>query len=85
MGVVIVGRSGCGKSAIWKLLQDAFIKMNQKIHIINPKAMSLKLLLGYMNHDTGEYTYGILTKCDREVEKEITDTKCWIIYNGDVE
>ena len=87
MGVVIVGPSGCGKSAIWKLLQDAFIKMNQKIviHIINPKAMSRKLLLGYMNHDTGEYTYGVLTKCAREVEKESSDTKCWIICDGDVD
>ena len=87
MGVVIVGPSGCGKSAIWKLLQDAYGKLNQKIvvHIINPKAMSRKLLLGHMNHDTGEYTYGVLTKCAREVEKEPMDVKCWIICDGDVD
>ena len=87
MGVVIVGPSGCGKSAIWKLLQEAYGKLKQKIvvHIINPKSMSRKLLLGYMNHDTGEYTYGVLTKCAREVEKESTDVKCWIICDGDVD
>ena len=87
MGVVIVGPSGCGKSAIWKLLQDAYGKLNQKIvvHIINPKAMSRKLLLGHMNHDTGEYTYGVLTKCAREVEKEPMEVKCWIICDGDVD
>ena len=87
MGVVIVGPSGCGKSAIWKLLEDAFHKLNQKIvvHIINPKAMDRKLLLGYMNHDTGEFTYGVLTKCAREVEKEPSDVKCWIICDGDVD
>ena len=87
MGVVIVGPSGCGKSAIWKLLKEAYGKMKQKIvvHIINPKSMSRKLLLGYMNHDTGEYTYGVLTKCAREVEKESTDVKCWIICDGDVD
>ena len=87
MGVVIVGPSGCGKSAIWKLLEDAFHKLNQKIvvHIINPKAMDRKLLLGYMNHDTGEFTYGVLTKCAREIEKEPSDVKCWIICDGDVD
>ena len=87
MGVVIVGPSGCGKSAIWKLLKEAYGKLKQKIvvHIINPKSMSRKLLLGYMNHDTGEYTYGVLTKCAREVEKESTDVKCWIICDGDVD
>ena len=87
MGVVIVGPSGCGKSAIWKLLEDAFHKLNQKIvvHIINPKAMDRKLLLGFMNHDTGEFTYGVLTKCAREVEKEPSDVKCWIICDGDVD
>ena len=87
MGVVIVGPSGCGKSAIWKLLEDAFHKLNQKIvvHIINPKAMDRKLLLGYMNHDTGEFNYGVLTKCAREIEKEPSDVKCWIICDGDVD
>ncbi|MBO6261976.1 MAG: AAA family ATPase, partial [Bacilli bacterium] len=87
MGVVIVGPSGCGKSAIWKLLEDSFHKLNQKIvvHIINPKAMDRKLLLGYMNHDTGEFTYGVLTKCAREIEKEPSDVKCWIICDGDVD
>ena len=87
MGVVIVGPSGCGKSAIWKLLQIAFQKLNQKIsiHIINPKAMDRKLLLGYMNHDTGEFINGVLTKCAKEVEKESSDVKCWIICDGDVD
>jgi dynein heavy chain 2 len=87
MGVVLVGPSGCGKSAIWKLLKSAYLKMNQQvmINVINPKSMPRSLLLGHMNHDTGEYTYGVLTKCAREVEKENPSTKCWIICDGDVD
>ncbi len=44
--------------------------------------MSKKLLLGYMNHDTGEYTYGVLSKWAREIEKESADTKFGIICDG---
>lgn len=87
MGVVLVGPSGCGKTAIWKLLKHTYSKLNQQVvvHIINPKSMPRSLLLGQMNHDTGEYTYGVLTKCAREVEKEPNDVKCWIICDGDVD
>jgi dynein heavy chain 2, cytosolic len=87
MGVVLVGPSGCGKTAIWKLLKHAYSKLNQQVvvHIINPKSMPRSLLLGQMNHDTGEYTYGVLTKCAREVEKEPSNVKCWIICDGDVD
>jgi len=87
MGIVLVGPGGCGKSTIWKLLKNAYLKLNQqvKIQIINPKSISRSLLLGYMNHDTGEYTYGVLTKCAREVEKENPETKCWIICDGDID
>ena len=47
--------------------------------------MPRNLLLGHMNHETGEYTYGVLTKCAREVEKQPLDVKCWIICDGDVD
>ena len=87
MGVVLVGPSGCGKSAIWKLLKAAYTKLKQEvvIYIINPKSMPRNLLLGQMNHDTGEYSYGVLTKCAREIEKEPSTVKCWIICDGDVD
>jgi len=87
MGVVLVGPSGCGKTTIWKLLKSAYNKLKQQVvvHIINPKSMPRSLLLGHMNRDTGEYSYGVLTKCAREVEKESLDVKCWIICDGDVD
>jgi len=87
MGVVLVGPSGCGKTSIWKLLKTAYNKMgiNVVTKIINPKSMPRNQLLGYMNHDTGEYFYGVLTKNAKEVEKEPLTTLCWIICDGDVD
>jgi dynein heavy chain 2 len=87
MGVVLVGPSGCGKTTIWKLLKHSYTKLKQNVivQIINPKSMPRNVLLGHMNHETGEYTYGVLTKCAREVEKQPLDTKCWIICDGDVD
>ena len=41
MGVVIVGPSGCGKSTIWKVLKQAYEKLNMTMvtHVMNPKSM----------------------------------------------
>jgi dynein heavy chain 2, cytosolic len=67
MGVVLVGPSGCGKTTIWKVLQSSLKKMGQeiKVFIMNPKAVTRKSLLGYMNHDTREFQDGILTFASR--------------------
>lgn len=87
MGVVLVGPSGCGKTSIWSLLKDAYAKMGIQVvtKIVNPKSMPRNQLLGYMNHDTGEYFYGVLTKNAKDVEKEPLSTLCWIICDGDVD
>ena len=41
MGVVIVGPSGSGKSAVWKILKSALNKLGQTVkdYTMNPKAM----------------------------------------------
>ena len=87
MGVVLVGPSGCGKTTIWKVLKNSYEKMNQKVvtHIMNPKAMDKKLLLGHMDPDTREWTDGVLTASARHVVKEPGEVKCWIICDGDID
>eukprot|EP01022_Parablepharisma_sp_SALTPOND_P023029 TRINITY_DN475_c0_g1_i1.p1 TRINITY_DN475_c0_g1~~TRINITY_DN475_c0_g1_i1.p1 ORF type:complete len:3195 (-),score=434.63 TRINITY_DN475_c0_g1_i1:26360-35944(-) len=87
MGVVLVGPSGCGKTTIWKVLKNAYEKMGQKVvtHVMNPKAMDKRLLLGNMDHDTREWTDGVLTASARHVVKEPGDVKCWIICDGDID
>ena len=87
MGVVLVGPSGCGKSTIWKVLKASYEKMGQKVvtHIMNPKAMDKRLLLGHMDPDTREWTDGVLTASARQVVKESGEVKCWIICDGDID
>ena len=50
MGVGVVGLSGCGKSTIWKVLENAFKRQHKKyvVHIMNPKSMARVRLLGHM-------------------------------------
>ena len=87
MGVILVGPSGCGKTTIWKIMQAAYAKMNINIvtHVMNPKSMPREQLLGSMNHDTREFTDGVLTDSARKVVKEPSETVCWIICDGDVD
>ena len=66
IGCVVVGPSGSGKTTVWQVLQAAMIKCGQavKTYIMNPKAMPRLQLLGYMDHDTREWTVGVLIiKC----------------------
>ena len=87
MGVVIVGPSGCGKSTIWKVLRKSYEKLgiNMSVHVMNPKSMSRHQLLGEMDHDTREFKDGVLTESARRVVKEPSETKCWIICDGDID
>ena len=87
MGVILVGPSGCGKTTIWKILKQAYEKMNVNIvtYVMNPKSMPREQLLGIMNHDTREFTDGVLTHSARQVVKEPQETICWIICDGDID
>jgi dynein heavy chain 2 len=38
-----------------------------------------------MDHDTREWTDGVLTAAARDCVKQTTETKCWIICDGDID
>lgn len=69
IGCVVVGPSGSGKTTVWQVLQQAMLKCGQlvKTYIMNPKAMPRLQLLGFMDHDTREWTDGVLTDASRKV------------------
>jgi dynein heavy chain 2, cytosolic len=69
IGCLVVGPSGCGKSTLWRVLQAALVKCGQSIvtHVMNPKSMPRSRLLGEMDHDTREWTDGVLTAAARQV------------------
>jgi dynein heavy chain 2, cytosolic len=52
---------------------------------MNPKAMPRNQLLGHMDADTREWFDGVLTKSAREVVRQTTDEKSWIICDGDID
>lgn len=52
---------------------------------MNPKAMPRARLLGEMDHDTREWTDGVLTAAARAVVKEPLEVRSWIVCDGDVD
>lgn len=87
MGCVIVGPSGCGKSVMLNVLHRSLERLGQKIkrHVMNPKALERHALLGHMDHDTREWTDGVLTKSARLVVDEPAGVHSWVICDGDID
>ena len=90
-GVMMVGSSGSGKSAIWKVL----IKALQRVegtegvwHIIDSKVMSKEALYGNLDSTTREWTDGLFTSILRKIVDNLRgeDSKRhWIVFDGDVD
>ncbi|XP_042221258.1 cytoplasmic dynein 2 heavy chain 1-like isoform X2 [Homarus americanus] len=87
MGVVIVGPSGSGKTTLWQTLCSALLKLDKKVkkYVMNPKAMPRQQLLGHIDHDTREWSDGVLTASARQVVREPPDVTSWIICDGDID
>ncbi|PHH56049.1 Dynein heavy chain, cytoplasmic [Ceratocystis fimbriata CBS 114723] len=90
-GVMMVGNSGSGKSAAWKLLLDALQKVEGVegiSHIIDPKVMSKEALYGNLDSTTREWTDGLFTSILRKIVDNLRgeDSKRhWIVFDGDVD
>ena len=87
-GVMLVGQTGCGKSAAWRvLLSSLFLLDNQKgeSYIIDPKAISKDELYGKLDDTTMEWTDGIFTHTLREINENPRGKRHWIIFDGDVD
>ncbi|CAL4157019.1 unnamed protein product, partial [Meganyctiphanes norvegica] len=87
MGVVIVGPSGSGKTTLWQTLCHALQKLDKKVikYTMNPKAMPRHQLLGHIDHDTREWSDGVLTASARQVVREPPEVTSWIICDGDID
>jgi dynein heavy chain 1 len=90
-GVMMVGPTGSGKTAAYKLLKDSIQTVrNTKIdvYVIEPKSISKDDLYGRLDATTGEWTDGVFTGILRRildnVRGESTRTH-WIIFDGDVD
>jgi dynein heavy chain 1 len=87
----MVGPTGCGKSAAWRVLLEALeIKDNMKgeSYIIDPKAISKDELYGRLDSTTAEWTDGVFTLTLRKIidnHRGESLKRHWIIFDGDVD
>ncbi|KAI4119433.1 MAG: hypothetical protein LQ345_000679 [Seirophora villosa] len=90
-GVMLVGRSGSGKSAVWKTLLEALHRLEGVegvYHLIDPKVMSKEALYGSLDSTTREWTDGLFTSILRKIVDNLRgeDSKRhWIVFDGDVD
>ncbi len=90
-GVMMVGDSGSGKSAIWKVLLKALQRaegVEGVCHIIDSKVMSKEALYGNLDSTTREWTDGLFTSILRKIVDNLRgeDSKRhWIVFDGDVD
>ncbi len=90
-GVMMVGDSGSGKSAIWKILLKALQRtegVEGVCHMIDPKVMSKESLYGNLDSTTREWTDGLFTSILRKIVDNLRgeDSKRhWIVFDGDVD
>ena len=90
-GVMMVGDSGSGKSAAWRVLLRA-LQQNEEIesvyHVIDSKVMSKEALYGSLDSTTREWTDGLFTSILRKVADNLrgeSHKRHWIIFDGDVD
>ena len=90
-GVMMVGDSGSGKSAAWKVLLQALQQVEGiegVCHIIDSKVMSKEALYGSLDSTTREWTDGLFTSILRRIVDNLRgeDSKRhWIVFDGDVD
>ncbi|KAI9679439.1 MAG: hypothetical protein M1817_005461 [Caeruleum heppii] len=90
-GVMMVGDSGSGKSAAWKVLLEALQRVEGVegvCHIIDPKVMSKEALYGTLDSTTREWTDGLFTSILRKIVDNLRGEESkrhWIVFDGDVD
>ncbi|KAI9703864.1 MAG: hypothetical protein M1836_007636 [Candelina mexicana] len=90
-GVMMVGQSGTGKSAAWKILLQALQDVQGAegvYHIIDSKVMSKESLYGNLDSTTREWTDGLFTGILRKIVDNLrgeNTKRHWIVFDGDVD
>ena len=90
-GVMMVGQSGTGKSAAWKILLEALQLIDGikgESYIIDPKAVNKDNLYGKLDPTTLDWTDGVFTGTLRKIldnQRGESGKRHWIIFDGDVD
>ncbi|KAI9173154.1 dynein heavy chain [Blastocladiella emersonii ATCC 22665] len=90
-GLMMVGPSGTGKSANWKVLLEALERVENVegvSYVIDPKAIPKDNLYGTLDATTREWTDGLFTHILRKIIDNVrgeSGKRHWIIFDGDVD
>ncbi|CAF1082209.1 unnamed protein product [Didymodactylos carnosus] len=85
---MIVGPTSGGKTVILNTMADAQTKLGNKtlLYVLNPKAMTVIELYGFLDPLTREWTDGVLSNIYRTINKlTIKMERRYIVYDGDVD
>ena len=95
-GNMIVGRTGAGKSAAWKVLKAAMEQLCEdgkgegefqkvEVYTINPLALSNDEIYGCFDPGTHEWRDGILARVMRNICKDESPNQKWTLFDGPVD
>jgi len=97
-GVMLVGPTGGGKTAIYRVLQDALTVLRQTYsdhkdqryqvthtYVLNPKCVSMGELYGEFDLNTHEWTDGLASSIVRDCVNTTTDDRKWVVFDGPVD
>lgn len=88
---MVVGPTGCGKSAAWQTLLSSLTKLDGikgESYIIDPKALTKDELYGKLDNTTMEWTDGVFTHILRKIcenQRGEASKRHWIVFDGDVD
>lgn len=86
--VFIMGNAGCGKTSTWKTLAKAFDLYDKPTETkdLNPKSIASDDLYGkYINIQTRDFKYGILSNIMKTMSSAPDKNQKWIILDGDLD
>lgn len=95
-GNMIVGKTGAGKTAAWKVLKAAMAQLCEdgagegefqkvEVYTINPLALSNDEIYGCFDPASHEWTDGILARVMRNICKDESPNQKWTLFDGPVD
>jgi dynein heavy chain len=99
-GLMIVGPTGAGKTAMYQVLADALTTLAEEeaaakvahpafmkvaTHVLNPKAITMGQLYGQFDEATHEWSDGILAAIIRLCSNDMHPVRHWVLFDGPVD
>jgi len=93
---MLVGLTGSGKTTCWNVLAEVMTLLRERndpdeayqlVHktVLNPKAISMDELYGYVDQYSQEWYDGLASIVMREAAKDTSEEKTWVVFDGPVD